>query len=73
LRSAAFDTENILAFYKTTYLNEEVNCTQPFLSVRVPWFEPYRPFQTTVMFLSKANTCLFEAPEPGFHCPQATH
>jgi hypothetical protein len=24
-------------FYKTTYLNEEVNCTEPSVSIRVPW------------------------------------
>ncbi len=24
-------------FYKATYLNEEVNCTEPSPSVRVPW------------------------------------
>ncbi len=27
----------IFLFYKTTYLNEEVNCTGPSLTVRVPW------------------------------------
>jgi hypothetical protein len=25
------------SFYKTSYLNEEMNCTEPFPSVRVPW------------------------------------
>ncbi len=34
-RSAAFQTETF--FYKTTYLNEEVNRTEPFPSVWVPW------------------------------------
>jgi hypothetical protein len=24
-------------FYKTTYLNEEVKCTDPFPSLRLPW------------------------------------
>jgi hypothetical protein len=33
----AFQTETKFSFfYKTTYLNEEVNCTEPSLSVRVP-------------------------------------
>jgi hypothetical protein len=27
----------IILFYKTTYLDEEVNHTEPSLSVRVPW------------------------------------
>jgi len=25
-------------FYKTSYLNEEVNCTEPSPSVSIPWF-----------------------------------
>ncbi len=28
--------ENVF-FYKESYLNEEVNCTDPFPSVRFPW------------------------------------
>ncbi len=37
-RLANFDTENILCLcYKTNYFNEEVNCTEPFLSISVPW------------------------------------
>jgi hypothetical protein len=35
-RSAAFDTTNTNFFYETSYLNEEVNRTDPFPSVRVP-------------------------------------
>jgi hypothetical protein len=31
-------TQQILFFYKTSYLNEEVNCTEPSPSVSVPWF-----------------------------------
>ncbi len=27
-------------FHKTSYLNEEVDCTEPSLSVSVPWFLP---------------------------------
>jgi hypothetical protein len=27
-------------FYKTSYLYEEVNCTEPSPSVRVPWLGP---------------------------------
>jgi hypothetical protein len=29
-----------LLFYKTCYQNEEVNCTETSLAVRVPWFDP---------------------------------
>ncbi len=30
--------ENIInLFYKTSYLNEEVNCTEPFPLVSIPW------------------------------------
>ncbi len=40
LRSAPFFIEIKLFFFdKTTYLNEEVNCTAPFPLVRVPWFK----------------------------------
>jgi hypothetical protein len=38
-RSAPFYIENIIYhFYKTSSLNEEVNCTEPFHSVSIPWF-----------------------------------
>jgi hypothetical protein len=30
-------TFKIYVLYKTSYLNEEVNCTEPFPLVRVPW------------------------------------
>jgi hypothetical protein len=34
-----FDIANIIyLFYQTSYLNEEVNCTEPSPSVSVPWF-----------------------------------
>ncbi len=37
-RSAPFYIENIIyIFNKTSYLNEEVNCTEPSPSVSVPW------------------------------------
>jgi hypothetical protein len=37
--SATFQTESFFfLFYKTTYLNEEVNHTDPSPSVRLPWF-----------------------------------
>jgi hypothetical protein len=36
-RSAAFIFENIFTSKKTGYLNEEVNRTDPFPLVRVPW------------------------------------
>ncbi len=36
-RSAALQNETIFfLFFKTTYSNEEVNCTKPFPSVRLP-------------------------------------
>ncbi len=39
LRSAPFCIEIILYLsYKTSYLNEEVNCTKPFPSGRVPFY-----------------------------------
>ncbi len=28
----------VFVFYKSSCLNEEVNCTEPSPSVRVPWF-----------------------------------
>jgi len=35
---AAFYTQAIFfLFYKTTYINEEVNGTEPFPSGRIPW------------------------------------
>jgi hypothetical protein len=36
LISAAFYAEKIDFFYKTSYLNKEVNCTEPSPSVGVP-------------------------------------
>jgi hypothetical protein len=37
-RSAPFYIENIInLFYKTGYLNEEANCTEPFPLVSIPW------------------------------------
>jgi hypothetical protein len=37
LRTTAFNTENIIfLFYKTSYLDKEVKCTEPSLSVKVP-------------------------------------
>jgi hypothetical protein len=39
--TAPFCNENIIfTFYKTHYLNEEVNCTEPALLVRIPWSSP---------------------------------
>jgi hypothetical protein len=34
---AALHTESVIFHYKTTNLNEEVYCTEPSLSVSVPW------------------------------------
>jgi hypothetical protein len=31
----------LLFFYKTSYLNEEANCTDPSLSVRIPWMDKH--------------------------------
>ncbi len=38
-RSVTFHTLTVFCFscYKTTYLNEEVNCSEPSPSTRVPW------------------------------------
>jgi hypothetical protein len=37
-RSAPFYIENIISlFYKTSYLNEEVKCTEPSSLVSIPW------------------------------------
>ncbi len=38
-------------FYKTTHINEEVNCTEPSLSARVPW--PFISKQTKVGIITK--------------------
>ncbi len=38
-RSAPFNNNNITCmFYKTSYLDEVVNCTERFPSVSIPWF-----------------------------------
>ncbi len=38
-RSAALVLQTLLTFfYKTSYLHEEVNCTESFPTVSVPWF-----------------------------------
>jgi hypothetical protein len=42
-------------FYKTSYLNEEVNCTESSLAVRVPWFFTVRQFQPSLIFAVKAE------------------
>jgi hypothetical protein len=43
----------IFFFYKTTYLNEEVNCTEPSRSVRIPWPVPPRRKITIMVNLVK--------------------
>ncbi len=49
-RSAPFYIENVMdLFYKTSYLNEEVNCTKPSLLVSIPWFY-YHCFDTLVIW-----------------------
>jgi len=30
---------HMFLYYKTGYLIEEVNCNEPFPSIRVPWYE----------------------------------
>ncbi len=43
--SAAFTIEHIIYLcYKTTYLNEEVNCTEPPPSFSVPWTDIIKLF-----------------------------
>jgi hypothetical protein len=56
-----FKIENIIYLgYKTSYLNEEFNCTEPSPSIGVPWqqlslkqclWAPYRATFTTITFL----------------------
>jgi hypothetical protein len=42
LDQSNFDVENIFYLcYKTSYLNEDVNCTEPSPSDNIPWFEFY--------------------------------
>jgi hypothetical protein len=41
---AFYDEYRIYLCYKTRYLNEEVNCTEPFPSVSVPWGLYYKTF-----------------------------
>jgi len=38
-RSVVSDIENIIYFYKTSYLSEEVNRTELSLSISVPWWK----------------------------------
>jgi hypothetical protein len=49
LRSAAFSTKNfIYLFCKTSYLNVEVNCTEPFPSVSFPRHQAFTMHSTSV-------------------------
>jgi hypothetical protein len=34
---------NVYFFYKTIYQNKEVNCTEPFPLIRIPWYTPPHP------------------------------
>jgi len=36
----------VLPFYKIRYLNEEVNCTEPSLSVSIPWLKVKLPIKS---------------------------
>jgi hypothetical protein len=35
----------LFTFFRKVYLNEKVNCTEPFLSVSIPWFVLGNPLQ----------------------------
>ena len=49
-RSAAFDIKNVdYLYFKTSYLNEEVNCTEPPPSISVPWANTLAYFALTLM------------------------
>ena len=50
-RPNAFDIANIIYYiYKTSYLNEEVKCTEPSPSVSVPWLTYHfkKTFEMTI-------------------------
>jgi hypothetical protein len=52
-------------FYKTTYLNEEVNCTDPFPSISVPWFLPDVHINLQIIKIGKFEWSTFGAmPHP---------
>jgi hypothetical protein len=54
-RSAPLYIENIInLFYKTSYLNEEVNCTEPSPLVRIPWTK-YMRYRTEMKFFVLMN------------------
>jgi hypothetical protein len=47
--SDPFHIENIIyVFYKTSYLNEEVNCTELFSSVSITWGKFYKTFLSVI-------------------------
>jgi hypothetical protein len=49
-----FKRNYIFLFYKTTYSNEEVNCTEPHPSVRVPWVGTFLPAKSQATVLEDA-------------------
>jgi hypothetical protein len=60
LEKTAFLTETIFPFYKTTYLNEEVNRTEPSPSVRLPWhIHPPNLYDTHLLDFYDENLCFF--------------
>jgi hypothetical protein len=50
-----------LLFYKTSYLNEEVNCTEPSPSVSVPWIGPWTEIGIDKMVCKQATTLMLAA------------
>jgi len=51
--------QTLLLFYKTSYLNEEVNRTEPSPSVRISWLETSNitvPSMFDNFFVAKLNT-----------------
>ena len=49
-RAAALSTENI-SFYKMNNLNEEINCTEPSPSVRVPCLHSFLKVRLNILTL----------------------
>jgi hypothetical protein len=50
--------KHYLLFYKTSNLNEEVNCTKPSLSVSVPWFQGFYASGRSNVKLTKSASAL---------------
>jgi hypothetical protein len=63
-RTAALKTITIFLFYKTTYLNEEVNCTEFSNSVRIPWYNiiSFGQWETKALTLRKKTKGILKSP-----------